>query len=55
MNLLEQHLAEHSIDEVKAMNWLTDEGIISDNCVLARDVADVDCKRAKDLLLLADL
>lgn len=55
MNLLEHHLIEANIDEVATMNWLQLEGLISDNCVWARDVADADCKRAKDLLLLADL
>lgn len=52
MNALERYIAEHKLDETKAMNALQEHGIISDLCVWARDVADVDCKRATDILVL---
>lgn len=44
MNSLQKHLKGEN--EISAMNRLTEAGIISDNCVLAADVAEVDCERA---------
>lgn len=51
MNLLEQFLATQKINETEAMNYLQDHGIVSDNCVWAKDVADVDCERACKVLV----
>ena len=40
MNSLEQYLEYKKINPVKAMNALQDHGIISDNCIEAKDVID---------------
>jgi hypothetical protein len=46
MNALETFLDASFLDEVEAMNRLQEHGIISDNCILAADVADADCEAA---------
>jgi hypothetical protein len=40
MNSLEQYIEYEKLDPVKAMNALQDHGIISDNCIEAKDVID---------------
>lgn len=41
MNALEQFIADRGWDEVKVMDYLQDEGrVISDNCIMARDVGN---------------
>lgn len=44
MNSLQKHFKGE--DEIEAMNRLTESNLISDNCVTAKDVAEVDCERA---------
>lgn len=39
-NSLQDYLAATGLDEVKAMNELQNNGIISDNCITAADVGD---------------
>jgi hypothetical protein len=48
MTTLEQYLSEpcNFWKEVDALNALQKHGIISDNCVHARDVAETDAPRA---------
>jgi len=46
MNALEQYISEYALDETDVLNSLTEAGVISDNCVLACDVADSDCAKA---------
>jgi hypothetical protein len=46
MTTLETHIIENKLDETKAMNVLQDRGIISDNCIDVKDVAEADCERA---------
>lgn len=46
MNSLEKHLSGKGLDEIQSMNALQDAGIVSDNCVLAQDVAECDCTAA---------
>lgn len=50
MNTLEKYIESHGWDEAEAMDTLQIAGIISDNCVTAKDVADVDCKEAVEFL-----
>ncbi len=50
MNSLQRFLDESGVDEVKSMNLLQTNGIISDLAVWAEDVAEVDCQRAIDFL-----
>lgn len=45
-NSLQKWLEFMEENEIEAMNRLQDNGIISDNCVLAKDVAECDCKAA---------
>ncbi len=52
MNALEAFLTESGMDETKAMNQLQDAAMISDNCIWACDVANVDCLRAVKFLLM---
>lgn len=52
MNLLERTILTMKIDEIKAMNWLQSKGIISDNAIKAADVADCDCQKACQALVL---
>lgn len=53
MNSLQDYLAGVGADEAKAMDALQDAGIISDNCVWARDVAEADCPAAVEFLKAA--
>jgi hypothetical protein len=47
MNSLEQWIAaQNVITEKVVMNLLQDEGIVSDNCVWAKDVCESDCVQA---------
>lgn len=46
MNDLEQYISRHKLDTVDTMNRLQSDGIVSDNCVLARDVHPTDCEYA---------
>lgn len=46
MNALEDFLAATGLPEVPAMNHLQSEGIISDECAWAFQVAPVDCAAA---------
>lgn len=45
-NSFEEFLLKFKVNEVAAMNMLQDRGVISDLCVTAHDVADVDCHTA---------
>lgn len=46
MTDLEQHIRRNLLDPTLAMNGLQDAGMVSDNCVTARDVAKSDEQRA---------
>lgn len=46
MNSLEKYLSGRGLDEIQSMNALQDADIVSDNCVLAQDVAECDCTAA---------
>lgn len=46
MNPLESYIAANHMDEFAVLNLLDEAGLISNHCVRAMDVADVDCKRA---------
>lgn len=46
MNVLETFLREQRMDEITAMNDLQNHAVISDNCVMACDVANRDCETA---------
>jgi len=50
MNLLEQYIDKYALDEIETLNRLTEAGLISDNCVLACDVAESDCLKAIEWL-----
>lgn len=50
MNPLESYLKTNNLDPMTTMNRLQDAGIVSDNCVTPRDVAEADCGRAVDYL-----
>lgn len=50
MNKLEEYIAESWSDEVKTMNDLQDNGIISDNSIMAKDVCDSEAKKAVEWL-----
>lgn len=39
-NTLQDYIAATSLDEVEVMNELQENGVISDNCVDAKDVVD---------------
>lgn len=41
MNQLELYLKSTGISEIRAMNFLQNNGIISDNCITASEVGDV--------------
>lgn len=45
-NALQRYLLETHRNEVEAMNWLQDRGLISDLCIGAEDVAEGDASRA---------
>lgn len=42
---------DRNLSEIKAMNLLQDQGIISDLCVWITDIAEADCDRAEMFLL----
>lgn len=47
MNPLELFILKNNMDEIKSMDSLQlHGGIISDNCVMACDVAEKDCEAA---------
>lgn len=46
MNALERHIAETGADGAALMDWLQGRGIISDLCVLPRDVYSGDAEEA---------
>lgn len=50
MNGLEQWLFDEWVGEEEAMDSLQKNGIVSDNCVSAADVADADIDRAIEFL-----
>lgn len=50
INKLVQYIEESWSDEVKTMNDLQDEGIVSDNAVQAKDVSDEDAEKAVEWL-----
>lgn len=50
MNLLQNYIILNGLSETDTMNKLQDQGIISDNCVNAEDVANVNCDRAVEWL-----
>ena len=50
MNKLEEYIAESWSDEVKTMNDLQDNGIISDNSIMAKDVCKSEAKKAVEWL-----
>ena len=47
MNILEAHIRSKRLNEIESMNLLQSEGIVSDLCVFACDVAEADCVAAK--------
>ena len=53
MNALEQWIANSPFkgQEIELLNLLQQNGIVSDNCVHAADVADADRERAITFLL----
>lgn len=42
---MQTYIAEGKLDEAKVMNWLQDNGWISDNAVTAEDVAEDEARR----------
>lgn len=46
VNALERHIAETGANASVLMDWLQGHGIISDNCVLPRDVYSGDAEEA---------
>lgn len=46
MNALETFISEHKLSELECMNVLQQTGVVSDNCMLAKDVADSDTPAA---------
>lgn len=46
MNALERHIAETGANASALMDWLQGHGVISDNCVLPRDVCPGDAEEA---------
>jgi hypothetical protein len=55
MNSFENHIRLKRLNEIESMNALQDAGIVSDNCVLACDVAESDCTQAIAFLALRGL
>lgn len=55
MNKLERFIAANDLDEVKVMNALQLEGIISDCAVMAADVSDADFDRAWKFVATCEL
>jgi len=54
MNSLERFIQAAESDECEAMNWLQSNGVISDNCVTAKDVCESDCRKAIEALTQGD-
>lgn len=50
MNALKQWIEDGWHDEVQVMNYLQDNGIVSDNAVYALDVCREDVERALTIL-----
>ncbi len=50
MNPLERYINEWQLDQFHVMEQLQLANIISDNCVLASDVAEADCAKAIEFL-----
>lgn len=50
MSDLEAFIIVRGIDGIEAMNFLQDQGIVSDNCVMADSVSDKDFPAAKAAL-----
>ncbi len=46
MNPLQQFIRANRLNEIDAMNYLQEINAVSDNAVLARDVAEYDCRWA---------
>ena len=46
MNALERHIAETGADGLALMDWLQGRGIISDICIVPRDVHPGDAEEA---------
>jgi hypothetical protein len=51
MNRLSEFILRREMDTTEAMNVLQGGGVVSDNCVTAEDVAEVDCQRAVNFLI----
>lgn len=52
MNSLQRLISQMDLDEVKVLNGLQAEaGIVSDNCLVAADVAGVNCFKACEWVL----
>lgn len=46
MNPLQQFIRAHRLNEIDAMNHLQEINAVSDNAVMAKDVAEEDCRWA---------
>ena len=51
MNKLQIFIKKNGLDEIKTLNLLQNNGIISDNCVTAADVADMNFPAVEKFLL----
>ena len=49
-NKLQIFIEKNGLDEIKTLNLLQNNGIISDNCVTAADVADVNFPAVEEFL-----
>ena len=47
-NKLQIFIEKNGLDEIKTLNLLQNNGIISDNCVTAADVADINFDAVKE-------
>jgi hypothetical protein len=54
MNQLEFYCKLNQLSEIAVVNRLQNNGIISDNAVLAKDVSDADCAKACEWLRKAN-
>lgn len=50
-NKTEKFIAENDLNEVRTLNLLQEYGIISDNCVRASDIADINFPAVEQFLL----
>lgn len=55
MNRLQKFIAANDLDEIKTMNALQLNGVISDCAVMAENVSDVDFDRAWKFVTTQDL